>query len=409
MAAACSGPSEVRSPVATPVPAIPEFHPGVDEVSSIQLYAGEEANLPVYSLRGRVPLTLEFDLMNWNQRPLSVYFYHADRVWRRDLTTSEYLTAFERDDLFNYELSRGTLVEYAHYRYRFPNRAIDFRLSGNYVLRVTEQGKETEVLFERPFFVTEDVAAAEMSLDLLMAGRMALPAVQPHLLLLPPDEVGAGYFDLSVCFVQGGHVLTPRCSQRPSMSGQPELLYFLDPEDAYGVRAGDYYMDLRRLLPRDDIERVDRASTPYVVQLRPDYARFPDTDWGPLQTGQPVISGRDLSADTQAEYVHVVFRFVPPDEQPLPGGLYVTGSFNGWRIDLGSEMAWQQEAGHYESQHLIKQGAYEYRYTSPDPAVQRALEVRLLRPDQLYTGLVYYRDNSLGTDRILAISHIYSR
>ena len=406
---ACSAPSEVRRPSAPPVPPAPEFHPGVDEVRSIQLYAEQERNLPVYRLRSGVPLTLEFDILNWNPRPLSVYFYHADRVWRRDLTPGEYLEAFDRDNLFDYELSRATLVQYSHYRYRFPNAAIAFRLSVNYVLRVTEQGKEAEVLFERPFFVTEDVAGTQMHLDLLMTGRLALPAVQPHLLVLPPAEVGASLFDLSVCFFQGGHILTPRCIQRPSISGQSELLYYLDPEDAYGVRVGDYYLDLRQLLPRDDIEHVDRASTPYVVHLQPDYARFPDNDWGPLQTGQSVISGRDGVADTQAEYVHVVFHFVPPDGKPLPGGLYVTGSFNGWRVDLGSAMTWQSDAGQYESRHLIKQGVYEYRYTSPDPEVQRALQVRLLRPDQLYTGLVYFRDTSLGTDRILAVSQVFSK
>ena len=70
---------------------------------------------------------------------------------------------------------------------------------------------------------------------------------------------------------------------------------------------------------------------------------------------------------------------------------------------------WLSGAGHYESRHLIKQGAYEYRYTSPDTRIQNRLHVRLLRPDLLYTGLVYYHDVSLGTDRILAMSQAFSR
>lgn len=111
--AACAVP--LRQFVPAPEESQPgDFHVESSEVRSIQLYAGVEEALPIYHMRNGPPLILEFDLMNWDARPLSAYFYHADRTWRRDLLPSEYLDSYLREDLFDYEVSRSTLNQYVH-------------------------------------------------------------------------------------------------------------------------------------------------------------------------------------------------------------------------------------------------------------------------------------------------------
>lgn len=405
--AACA--TSEQSAVRVTAPVDRGFIAATDEVKSIQLYAGQEQKLPIFNLLGGIPLTLEFDLMTWQARPLSVYFYHADRSWRRDLAPGEYMEGFLRDDLFDYSLSRNTQVPFTHFRYRFPNDAVGFRVSGNYVLRVTEQGNEDQVLFERPFFVAENSNQAAMSLDLLLTGSRVLPVIQPSLVFTPPTDVASAVFDLSVCFIEGGRLLAPKCTQRPRLGGGADMLFYLEPDESFGSRAGDYLVDIRDLAPRGDVESVNLSTSPFSVLLRPDYARFPDTGLEDLLNGQSVISGGKDFTDVGGEYSNVTFRYVPPDEQPLPGNLYVTGSFNGWRVDLGSAMRWNEEPAWYESTLMIKQGFYEYRYDSPDTAVRRMLETRLHRHVQWYTGLVYYRDHILGTDRLLSMARVLSR
>src|SRR5690606_18599323 len=120
-------------------------------------------------------LTLEFDIMGLTGQPLSAYFYHADREWRRDLSPPEYMASFQRDDLLDYNSSRATEADYVHYIYRFPNAAVDFRISGNYIVRITEQGQEDAVLFERPFFVSEQSANPEMGSEQVMIGGRGFP------------------------------------------------------------------------------------------------------------------------------------------------------------------------------------------------------------------------------------------
>ena len=384
----------------------------VDAVQSIQLYAEGEDQLPIVALRSGRKLTLEFDLMEGNGRPLSAYFYHATRDWERDLNAAEYLTSFHRDDLFDYQLSRNTQVDYAHYAYTFPNSSIGFRISGNFIIRITEQGREDEVLFERPFFVAENAAALQFGIEPVMVGRLGYPSAQPILSFTPPSSLVGNVFDYNVCFIRNGQLDRSRCSDNPSLTQQPDLLFYLEPEDAFAPQEGDYYVDLSNLTIGRSVERTDRSVTPYEVTLQPDYARFPSSGVDPLLNGQAVISAADRfvgDADTEAEYARVRFRYVPPDERPLPGGVFIVGSFNGWSFDLANELTWNANTKYYETQLLIKQGQYEYRYTSPDPQVRRQLLTRLPRPDNFYTALVYFSDVSLNTDRLLAFQHLLAR
>ena len=385
--------------------------PPVDEVRTVQLYARQENALPILRIGDGTSLTLEFDLMGQAARPLSIYFFHANREWQRDLGRSEYLTSFHRDDLFDYDMSTGTQVRYTHYTYAFPNGSIGFQLSGNYILRVTEQGLEDEILFERPFYVAEDIGPMTLDLQNLLAGSQSLPSVQPLLRFTPPSQLGGNVFDYSVCFIRNGQYKAPRCSERPSLTVQPDLLFYLEPDEAFLPQEGDYYVDLRRLKPGGHIERIGFDTSPFEVMLQPDYARFPSTSADPLLSGQSVISGAHTAGDpdTEAEYARVQFRFVPPDETRLPGGVYIAGSFNGWRIDLGRQLRWVADQGRYEGSLLIKQGEYEYQYTSPNSNVRRALHARLPRVDNQYTALVYYRDSSYSTDRLLAFQHGFTR
>ena len=407
---ACAGPREsADSTVQREEPTAVRLAAAKDEVRSIQLYAANQADLPILSMRSGGQLTLKFDLLNTSPRSLSVYFYHADRSWLRDLDPSEYLTTFQRDDLFDYSLSRATTVEYTHYTYSFPNTSIDFRVSGNYVLRVTEQGQEQDVLFERPFYVVENAMPVRFAIDRVLSGRQVLPTVQPIARFIPPDGLAGSAFDFAVCFARNGRFQEPRCTSQPSLADQPSLFFYLEPEESFSPQEGDYYLDIRNLVAGAQIERVDRSVLPIEMLLAPDYARFPTGTWQPHLQGQPVIAASGYSASSaavQGEYIDVIFRYVPPDEKALPGGLFVVGSFSGWSVDLGNELRWNAAEGWYETSLLLKQGQYEYRYTSPDPAVRSRIATRVSTFSDIYSVLVYFRDIVLGTDRLLTFGQV---
>lgn len=401
-------------PAPAPAPEGLALTPPADDVRTIQLYrTGDERRLPILPLRSGETLTLAFDLLhNTRGKPLSAYFYHADRTWRRDLSPAEYLTSFQRDDLLDYQPSHSTDVPYTHYTYRFPNGNIDFQISGNYILRITEQGMEEDVLFERAFFVSEQVTAVDFGIDNVMVGGFSYPSLQPTARFTPPAALQANVFDYRVCFARNGQFAAARCADRPSLARQPALEFYLQPETAFEPQVADYFVDVGRIQVGGRIERTDRTSRPYQVFLEPDYARFAGTGFDPLLNGQIVVDAAVTDVPQPAigaEYVEVHFAYVPPEEQPLRGDVVLSGSFNDWRVDPAYRLEWVPERGRYEGHALLKQGQYEYRYVVADRRVRRALTGAAPRVENLFTVFVYYSDLHLNTDRLLAVDNVLTR
>jgi hypothetical protein len=391
----------------------PNVAPPASSIGVVQLYPGnDEASIPVLRMGGGDRLTLRFDILEDRGRPMSVFFYHADQQWRRDLSPSEFLTSFQRDDILDYRSSEGTDIRYIHYRYRFPNDAIQFRISGNYIIRITEQGMEDEVLFERPFFVSEQAVGTEFATDYVLAGGSGFSATQPILLFTPPGATQASPFDFSVCFARNGQFAQSRCATRPSMLDAPAVRFYLPPEASFGAEPADYFLDLGSLQVGRGIERIDYEGRTIAVRLEPDYVRFAGTGFDPLLNGQAVVQSavRDrANPEVGAQYVDVTFTLVPPDGMRFSQDVHVVGAFNHWRTTSASRMSWITGEGRYEATIRMKQGRYEYRYVSQDGRLRSMSAGAAPRPENLYQAFIYYNDISVGTQRLLAVSGISAR
>ena len=386
----------------------PDLAPQSDAVRTVQLYQGsEERSLPVTALNEDDPLTLEFDLMRQQGRSLSVYFYHADREWNRDLSPSRVLESYQDDQLVDYRASQGTEVPYVHYVYRFPNDDIRFRISGNYILRVTERGRRDSVLFERPFFVTDEAGRLNLAAEGLMVPGQRQRSLRPVARFDPPSTLRGDPFGYAVCFVRNGRLPDTRCQDRPLLAQQPRLEFKLDRDRAFAPVTADYTVDLGDLRGAVGIERLDRTVSPFRVLLEPDYAQFSGQDRDATLNGQIVVReavrGRAEPSLT-AEYVETSFAFVPPREQPLGDEVMLAGSFSGMDPTRGVEMRWNAGRRRYEGEVLLKQGRYQYFYETSDPLLRREGASSPSRLQNTYTTFVYYEDSSESTDRLLRVN-----
>lgn len=388
----------------------PDLAPQRESVRTVQLYEGaDERNFPISTLRSGDQLTLEFDLMRQEGQPLSVYFQHADRTWSRDLSPSQFLESYHNDKLLDYQRSQGTVVPYVHYEYRFPNDDIRFRVSGNYVLRVTKQGQPDSVLFERPFFVTDDAGSLQMGTESIPVPGQRQQSVRPVARFDPPAELRGDPFGYTVCFVRNGRLPDTRCEERPLLAQQPTLTFEVDRDRSFEPSTADYTVDLSNLCGGASIETTDRTVTPFQVLLEPDYAQFTGRDLDANLNGQILIRGvLDTYANPaiRAEYVRTTFAFVPPNERPLSGKVVVAGSFSGMDANRGTRMQWQSDRRRYEGAVLLKQGRYQYFYSASDPLLRRTIRESQPRRQNTYTAFVYYQDPSRRTDRLLRISSI---
>ncbi|MDG1753433.1 MAG: DUF5103 domain-containing protein [Rhodothermales bacterium] len=406
--ASCAGVDEgaVDRP---PRPVEPEgFLQTVDDsiVKTIQLHAGEsETALPVLQLGRGLPLRLSFDLMEDRGRPLSIYFYHADREWKRDLTPGEFMDIFHRDEIRDYQPSFGTVTPYTHFEYAFPNSSIDFKLSGNYYLRVTEQGMEDEPLFERPFFVAEQSIPVEMRLDNVMIPGRRASSVQPFI-RFNPESISSNSFDFTACFQQNSLIELVKCSDRPALDVAPDVAFYLDPSDAFAPAASMYFLDLTNMRPGGTLERTSQSTVPWSVTMAPDLATLPGSGLSPFLNGRSVVRSSVrtvVEPDFRAEYVQTRFRFVPPNGRPVAGRVAVIGSFSNWQYSPDLELSWNSEENWFEGDVLVKQGHHEYSFIADDPSISRAMSLGLPQYRSMYTSFIYYDDIRRQTDRLVAV------
>ena len=371
-------------------------------VGTVQLYRGDdERALPVVSMKDSAPLTLAFDLLVDAGRPLNVQFIHADRTWQRDLPPSRYMARFADDQLLDYRLSRSTKVPYVHYTYQFPNDSIDFTVSGNYILRVTEQGNRDAVLFERPFYVSEQDAEGTLDLESVRQPGVATAPLRPTLRFTPPEDLRGNPYGYTVCFTRDAVLDTPRCSTRPLLNAQPQLGFELDRDAAFVPQTPALELDLSNLRTGLRIARVDRQRRPPLVTLDPDRARVLEGE--PAALGGPSVIRAALRAlpdgEVSGEYVDVRFALVPPDAMPVRGAVRLNGPV----APGGARMQWDAQAEHYTATLRVKQGLHAYRYDTTDAELNRTLQRAAQRYARQYLTFVYYRDPSAGTDRLLHV------
>ena len=409
--AACSLPPEAEGDGTAPSPS-PAAPVETDErARTIQLYqTGDEATLPIAPLGRRNALTLEFDLLGAvSTRPLKVEVAYTGLDGETNLLPSEYLTGFGEDSIFDGQASGSSQTRFVHYTYSFPNARIDFRLSGAYRIRVSDP--ESGVLFERPFFVSENGVDVELSLGTVLAGGLAGGDVQPSARLRPrPDLADADPYRFTVCFARNGDLTALRCAPEPSIAELALFGFYLPRDQAFGRPAPMFGFDLGGLQTSDQVLDVDYSATPPRALLDLDYAAFGGDVISPSLFTAPVVESafRDAGrADFDAEYVETTFRYVTADERPLGARVYVVGGFATGVPGERIQMEWVPEDGRYEATALIKQGRYVYQYQAPG-APEGRIRPSLGQPT-VYTALVFYEDLTRFADRLVGTETIVAR
>ena len=80
---------------------------------------------------------IEFDDLYGDE---SNYFYqivHCDYDWQpSQLSKAEFINGFDDQRIQEYYTSLNTLQVYSHYKFSFPNKFTNFRISGNYMIKV---------------------------------------------------------------------------------------------------------------------------------------------------------------------------------------------------------------------------------------------------------------------------------
>jgi hypothetical protein len=188
-----------------------------------------------------------------------------------------------------------------------------------------------------------------------------------------------------------GKELIYRYDTESSFWGGNEYL-FLDTKDPRVANAATRFIDLKDLYHNYLYADIVRANRPYT--------------YNPDINGNFVITAIDAEDPSiEADYIWVHFYLDKPD-MLSDKNIHVYGNFNNYVIEDSTKLTYNEDSGLFETQLLLKQGFYNYKYVEVDPEGnldEGAISGNFDMTENNYKVLVYYRDLGGRYDEIIGL------
>lgn len=393
----------------------------VDYIKSVKFnIAGNPLALPAVPLGSEFPLELSFDDMDTHTREYTVSIIHCNKDWTpsQEINELEYLSGFNNAPIRDISISFNTVVNYMHYYMSLPNSEIGWKITGNYLLKVTDRDDDDKVLITRRFVVFQPLMTivpavtrtAEVSkstthqeLDFEVQHKSFVirsPRTELTATILQNKRWDTAIKDLIPVFIRSeGEVF--------------------DYQDKIVFEAGKEFrfFDMRCMhILGENVENARQVTNGYEVHLRKDR----------INTNVSYLYRKDLNGDfvvdcydvdvndcqTRGDYGNVYFTLKSDTE--LEGkDVYITGAISDWQIKPPFKMEYNESRGQYEAQILLKQGYYNYQYTTVDRKSGRRddneLQGNWYETENSFTIILYYRGFGERYDQVLGYGVFDSR
>lgn len=363
-----------------------------EQVKTVRLFPATDspegkAQSAVVRLNGN-QLLLEFDDLQSDRANYYAKILFCNYDWTpANLHDLDFLSDYNEFNINEYFYSNNTHIPYVHYKFLVPR----VKIAGNYLLIVYRDGDQEDLILSRRFLVTSDAAQIKPFTNL---GMTAIRATNQQIQF----EVSYNGLDIPSPLETVNVVI--RQNQRwdnavrdikPSFvrENTKHLEYrFFNDDKSFAAGNEFRFVDFSSLnFPGQNTARLDKNTKPYTLYVATDvpragqrYAQYPDIN------GNYDVLNRDFGeGETNSNYINVVFSL--QCATPQPDKVYVVGSFNDWKKNIGSEMKFQN--GFYTTQVLLKQGFYNYAYE--EETDQSALEGSYFETENLYEILIYNR------------------
>ncbi|MCM1503857.1 MAG: DUF5103 domain-containing protein [Muribaculum sp.] len=382
---------------------------------SVQVWVNDNDQAPpVIFLDGADRITVTFDEIAEERSYFRCTLTHCNSLWQPDgLVENEFLGGFNDYQIDDYEYSRATTVHYVNYRLTIPNDDLKPTISGNYLLRVYEDGAPDDVLLQVRFYVVEGWANVRGS----YSGRTDIDYRSAHQQLDVSVDGGDDMTldDLSnrlrVVVVQNGRHDNVVVVDKPQyITGNTARFDHLRP---FIFPAGNEYRRFETVAINSlsmNVTGVDYVHPFYHAEIRTDFPRASEGyAYDLTQHGRYRVREQN-SADSHVEADYIMTHFSLKTD-PLPGyDIYVDGDFTSRRFDPSSRMNYDYESGVYRMSALLKQGSYNYQYLAvpkgSTTGLTAPLEGDFYQTDNEYLVLVYYLVPGARYERLIGVTLI---
>lgn len=362
---------------------------------------------PIIRLNSTDQLILRFDELSSLSGQFRVTFTHYNQDWKRSNLAEIWVYEGINDlAILGGNLNAQSNPNYYSYQYIFPNRDINFLVSGNYMITISDFDSGIE-LFNLPFFVTENIGDLHPNVTTFFnSGPLSSAMDQISGTYIYPDFIEFPQFNLTFRISQNrfwGINITPN---QNNFIDEGESSFQLTESQFLPAYVEFNTLDLRRLsLQNSQIFGYERTEIPEKIILRNDYLNFTSDIRTITETGY----GRPTQ-DITSRILNVEFSYETQGKLPKNSDIYLIGDFNQWTISNNYKLKFNSEYDIYKINMLIKQGLYNYQYAViKNGAIDTYLNVESLsQKSQEYAAFVYYKDPDLLYDRLLNSRIFYS-
>lgn len=386
------------------------------DLHTIQLNRTDlELAYPIILLNSEDQLIFSFDNLRGGVVNYYYTFEHCDQNWESsNLTYFDYLDGFEENRFDDYHFSFGTAQRFTHYSVSFPNDDVDFKLSGNYVIRIWEEdNRETPVIVKR-FFVWEQLASATATVyrPNLIEYRNEFQELN-FTIDIKNLDISNPFDEIRITVMQNGRFDNARYDLKPRLVTNDFLYY---DNDANVFAAGKEYrrFDTKTLAFQSDrIRKIEKDNKGYQVYVNVDESRIYQKYFYEKDINGQYIVNADIVNDVNTEgdyaWVHFVLQY---PYFITSGEFYVFGQLSNQLMNITNKMEYDFDLQQYTANLYLKQGYYNYIYafknTGSEIGELNFAEGNFYETENDYQVLIYKHEYDRDYDRLIGCSFFNS-
>lgn len=374
-----------------------------------------ETSMPIIDIDTKYQgaLELTFDNIEGGFTNYTYKIIHCDKDWYpSDIDEIEYLDGFNNEDIEDFAFSANGYSEYTNYNLRLPNDDVNWIISGNYLLVVTDDDLGVPIITRR-FMVAERGVGINFELmkprnvqKMTTHHEIGLGISYENMRISRPREelfvtvIQNGNWNSSLQNLQGAFVV----GNMLKFNAYDQIIFpALKEYRSFDIRTLEYTTEFVNSIDRDDYE------TTVLIDLNKKRANrnfLHEVD----ANGYFILENADRRDGTvTSEYCNVIFNLQV--DQEYPDDVYVTGAFSDYQAKEEFRMEYDPSRGLYLGQAQFKQGYYDYMFAVKTEDGQLDIDLvegSFFETENDYHVLVYYRPFGALFDRLIGVTSFNS-